>query len=126
MSRPKKCRRICALPDNIGFTPLEKYSGQVVMTADEYEAIRLVDYEKLTQEQCALQMNVSRTTVTFIYETARFKIADAIVNGKRLTVEGGNITVCENSGNCCGICGKISCINCMKNCVKKDALKNND
>ena len=52
--------------------------------------IRLVDYEKRTHEQCAQQMQISRTTVTEIYEKARFKVADAIVNGKPLLIGVGH------------------------------------
>lgn len=59
------------------------------MTVDEYEAVRLLDVEGLTQEACADRMNVARTTVTAIYDSARKKIADAIVHGKRLLIAGG-------------------------------------
>ena len=59
------------------------------MTVDEYEALRLLDAEGLTQEGCADRMNVSRTTVTAIYDSARKKIADALVHGKRLLISGG-------------------------------------
>jgi predicted DNA-binding protein (UPF0251 family) len=52
------------------------------MTIDEYETIRLIDLEKLTQEECATQMNISRTTVQGIYDVARKKIAESLVNGK--------------------------------------------
>ena len=61
----------------------------VRMTVDEYEAVRLLDAEGLTQEACADRMNVARTTVTAIYDSARKKIADAIVHGKRLLIAGG-------------------------------------
>ncbi len=61
----------------------------VILSTDEYEAIRLVDFEKKTHEQCAQQMDISRTTVTEIYERARFKLADSIVNGKRLVIDHG-------------------------------------
>ena len=61
----------------------------VRMTVDEYEAVRLLDVEGLTQEACADRMNVARTTVTAIYDSARKKIADAIVHGKRLLIAGG-------------------------------------
>ena len=70
-------------PDDI--TPDES----VRMTVDEYEAVRLLDAEGLTQEACADRMNVARTTVTAIYDSARKKIADAIVHGKRLLIAGG-------------------------------------
>ena len=70
-------------PDDI--TPDES----VRMTVDEYEAVRLLDAEGLTQEACADRMNVARTTVTAIYDSARKKLADAIVHGKRLLIAGG-------------------------------------
>ena len=59
------------------------------MTLDEYEAIRLLDLENLQQEQAAAQMGVARTTVQLIYNNARRKLADCLVNGKRLVIEGG-------------------------------------
>lgn len=101
--RPHKCRTICALPKAGGFEPIGKVCEHaVVMSLDEYEVIRLIDLEGLTQEQCAAQINVSRTTVTGIYESVRRKIADAIVNQKRLIIEGGNYRVCEGRGKGCG------------------------
>lgn len=67
---------------------------QVRMTVDEFEALRLLDSEGLTQEECAKQMNIARTTVTAIYESARRKVAEALVGGKRLLIVGGT---CEFS-----------------------------
>ncbi len=96
MARPTRCRRVCAEPACPGFTPRgETQAGEVVLTVDEYEVIRLVDYEKRTHAQCAAQMEVSRTTVTEIYESARFKLSDSLVNGKALTVAGGHYRVCQ-------------------------------
>jgi predicted Fe-Mo cluster-binding NifX family protein len=60
------------------------------MTVDEFEALRLLDDEGLTQEACASRMNIARTTVTAIYDSARKKVADALVNGKRLLITGGH------------------------------------
>jgi hypothetical protein len=76
----------------------------VTLTLDEFEVIRLVDFERRTHEQCADMMDVSRTTVTEIYESARFKLADSIVNGKRLEIAGGNYRLCDGSAN--PTCGK--------------------
>lgn len=106
MARPSKCRRICKMPENLEFSPKTGKQEVIIMTMDEYEVIRLMDDLSMTQEQCALQMNIARTTVTMIYENARRKMADMLVHGKRLRIEGGNIIVCENAQSCCGNCGK--------------------
>ncbi len=93
MARPKKWRRVCCLPNNKHFGPLNSSSEMVStinMTVVEYEAIRLIDLEGLTQEECASQMGVSRTTVQGIYIEARKKIAKTLVNGNRLFIEGGD------------------------------------
>ena len=78
-----------------------------LLTLDEYEVIRLVDLEKKTHEQCAAQMDISRTTVTEIYETARGKIARCIVLGQRLVIAGGNYRLCEGREHT--RCGKCCC-----------------
>jgi len=70
-------------PDDI------KATEEIRMTVDEFEALRLLDGEGLTQEACAARMNIARTTVTAIYDSARKKIADSLVNGKRLLITGG-------------------------------------
>ncbi len=91
MSRPFRCRKIEHLPVYRSFSPDDITAAESVqMTVDEYEALRLMDSEGLTQEACAARMNVSRTTVTAIYDSARKKVADALVNGKRLLITGGH------------------------------------
>lgn len=104
MPRPQRRRRVCSEPEYTEFMPKGSTGYDVViLSTDEYEAIRLVDFEKKTHEQCALQMDISRTTVTEIYERARFKLADSIVNGKRLVIEGGSYRLCGGTAkNCCG------------------------
>lgn len=107
MPRPQRCRRICAMPQGKGFLPLEhphSAGPPVEFGVDEYEAIRLLDLEGMTQEECAAQMEVSRTTVTGIYETARRKLAEALVQGRGLLVQGGSYRLCEEEtpeGGCC-------------------------
>ena len=77
MPRPFRCRRIGQMPVCRSFSPDEQIEFETVrMTLDEYEALRLLDSEGLTQEQCAARMNVSRPTVAAIYESARRKVAD--------------------------------------------------
>ena len=98
MARPRRCRRVCAEPDYGSFRPDGIPGGEsVTLTVDEYEVIRLIDLEKLTHEQCAKRMDISRTTVTEIYETAREKIADSIVNGRVLLIAGGDYRLCDGS-----------------------------
>lgn len=105
MPRPQRCRRICCEPEFEKFSPSEAAdTGSVVLTLDEFEVIRLVDLEKQTHEQCAQRMDISRTTVTEICESARQKIADCLVNGKKLIISGGNYRLCE--GGAVKGCGK--------------------
>ena len=108
MPRPQRCRRICGKPKFACFHPeAASECEEIMLTLDEYEVIRLVDLEKLTHEECAKQMDVSRTTVTEIYESARQKIADSIVNGRRLRIEGGSYRICGGADSCgrSGRCG---------------------
>ena len=91
MPRPLRCRRIEQLPVYRSFSPDDTTAtDNVLMTVDEFEALRLLDNEGLTQEACASRMNIARTTVTAIYDSARKKVADALVNGKRLLITGGH------------------------------------
>ena len=112
MPRPVRVRRVCEEPKYTRFVPTgaDKIESRV-LTIEEYEVIRHVDYQKMTHEECAKQMAISRTTVTEIYETARYKVADAIINGKVLCIEGGNYRVCEGS-ECCASLG----ITCGEDC----------
>ena len=102
MPRPIRCRRIEKMPAFRSFSPDDvKPAESVFMTVDEYEALRLLDDEGLTQEACAVRMNVARTTVTAIYDSARKKVAEALVHGKRLLITGGccefsPVEICQN------------------------------
>ena len=93
MARRTQCRRIGAYPDCWLFSPEEGARETVQLSLDEYECIRLLDREGLTQEQCAGRMGVGRTTVTAIYDSARKKIAEALVEGKALRIGGGSYTL---------------------------------
>jgi uncharacterized protein len=96
MPRPKCCRHIGAMPGKTFFQPEGESPSPfeaVLLTLDEYEAIRLADLEGLYQEQAASRMNVSRQTFGRIVEAAHRKLADVIVNGKALRIEGGPVSL---------------------------------
>jgi predicted DNA-binding protein (UPF0251 family) len=94
MPRPQKSRRICRYPDYWSFAPDQDAANDAVtLTLDEFETIRLIDYQEKTQEQCAADMNVARTTVTAIYDSARKKLASVLVEGRRVIISGGNYTL---------------------------------
>lgn len=104
MPRPPHCRRITGTPNCRVFKPQGipcSVLDEVTLSEDEWEAIRLADLEKMYQEQAAEQMNVSRQTFGRIVESAHRKIADAIVNGKSLRIEGGSVELTEG-GPCRG------------------------
>ncbi len=73
----------------------------VAMTLDEYESVRLIDLLGMTQEQCAAQMDVARTTAQAIYNSARVKLAECLVNQRELKIGGGDYILCENKGEDC-------------------------
>ncbi len=94
MARPKRCRRICGYPNYWGFVPEGKEPEETVfIMLDELETLKLMDYQKLTQDECASVMGVSRATIAGIYDKARFKLADAMINGKRIRVTGGTYVI---------------------------------
>ena len=103
MPRPRKWRTVCCMPEIQEFGPTNQRIDEfVILSIDQYETIRLIDLEGLTQEECASQMNVARTTVQGIYDEARSIIADAIVNGKSMKIEGGSFKLCEDHSRPCG------------------------
>ena len=107
MPRPMKCRKVCHFPKVLKFLPSDKKDKepQILLTVDEYETIRLLDKEGYSQEQCAGFMQVARTTVQRIYESARKKIADAIIDGHPLRIEGGDFWICNGQSSNCGLGG---------------------
>ena len=81
------------MPSSLHFGPDSETTSceaPILMALDEYECIRLIDYEGLTQEQCAVQMDAARTTIQALYSSARRKLAQCIVDGRKLHITGGN------------------------------------
>lgn len=106
MSRPRKCRKVCCLPAEKEFIPVGVCNIQhyIVMTVDEYEAIRLIDYQNFSQEECGEYMQIARTTVQQIYTNARKKLAKVLVDGLPLKIEGGDYMLCDGKEHSCD-CG---------------------
>lgn len=106
MARPPRCRRVEFLPQVTYFKPAEvPLTGleEVQLTVEELEALRLKDLEGLEQEECAARMDVSRPTFQRILAAARAKVAEALVTGKAIRVEGGNF---------CAPGLRLLCVNC--------------
>lgn len=96
MPRPRQCRRVARLPEVTYYKPRGiplSVLQHVELTVDEFEAIRLADLEHLYQEEAARRMNVSRQTFGRILDAGHAKVADALVNGKALSIEGGPVEI---------------------------------
>jgi predicted DNA-binding protein (UPF0251 family) len=108
MARPTKWRKIENVPTVPYFIPSDKDFPEAeknILKLEELEAIRLKDLEGMEQEECAAKMGVSRPTFQRILSSAREKIADSLINGKTILIEGGNFTlnICPVK---CSHCGK--------------------
>lgn len=93
MARPRKARKIINPPKMKGFRPFGMQScvkESVRLKFEEYESLRLINYEMLPQDVAARQMNISRPTFTRIYNRALKVIAKSFVEGKAVNIEGGN------------------------------------
>jgi uncharacterized protein len=104
--RPKRLRKMSGLPLISGLKPYggEAGRGKVFLHLEEYEAIRLCDYEMMNHLNASRAMNISRPTLTRIYTAARRKIAQAMVEGKQIIIEGGKIYFDSEWYGCSG-CG---------------------
>ncbi len=128
MPRPKRLRRVIRPPMIKGLNSYGERllkSEPVLLWLEEYEAIRWCDYELKTQAEAAQLMNVSRPTLTRIYESARRKMALVLTEGRDLRVEGGKVVIdgewsvcpaCDSIFNnaglpeeagCCPLCGNL-------------------
>ena len=103
MPRPLKCRRVAFLPGATYFKPAGiplKALEEVCLSVEEVEAIRLKDLDGLEQEEGAAKMNISRPTFQRILASARQKVAEALLKGKAIRIEGGNFEMSPVSFRC--------------------------
>ena len=103
MARPKHCRIVDQEPESYYFKPsgVPKVSlKEVVLTMDEWEAIRLADFKSLYQDDAAKKMNVSRATFGRIVEDARKKVAQALILGHALKIKGGDFKMTARNFTC--------------------------
>ncbi len=112
MPRPKRCRKVCSMPRVSEFTPIGEAADFVVLTVDEYESIRLIDKQGFSQKECAVYMQIARTTAQQVYNSARQKIASALVDGKGLRIAGGDYRLCDGTESFCG------CGGCSRHCTE--------
>ncbi len=116
MPRPRKCRKVCCLPGILEFAPTGVGGNRpaIIMTVDEYETIRLIDREGFSQEECGTSMQIARTTVQQIYSSARRKLAQALVDGRPLRIDGGDYQLCSDEEPFC------RCGGCLKHRLLRD------
>lgn len=112
MPKPKKERKV-QLPPTITYfkpqgIPMSQLE-QIILNVDEYEAVRLVDYENMDQEAASKKLGISRPTCARIVAEAHKKIAEAITLGKAIRIEGGNFKLVQNRLRCkdCGTSWKV-------------------
>jgi uncharacterized protein len=109
MPRPRRNRFVYEPPLFTEFKPVGIAAKSLLrnrLTLDEYEAVRLADYQGYSHEEAAAEMQISRSTFSRLVVVARKKIADSMVNGKALSIEGGNIHFRYNIIRCLN-CGNI-------------------
>ena len=103
MTRPTKWRRVAFMPEIAYFKPAgvpQSILDKVLLSVEEAEAIRLKDLEGLQQEECAERMRISRPTFHRVLESARSKLADALINGKAIKIEGGSFEMAMRRFRC--------------------------
>ena len=103
MVKPKKDRHVMHPPFVFYFKPrgIPMFAlDQIVVSVDEYEAIRLADYEKLKHNEASKKMKISRPTFTRLLNVGHKKISDALVNGKAIKIEGGNFILLKKRFHC--------------------------
>jgi predicted DNA-binding protein (UPF0251 family) len=103
MARPIKWRLVGLIPQVTYFKPAGvplRTLEEVALTVEEAEAIRLKDLEGLEQEECAERMRISRPTFHRVLQSARRKVAEVLINGKALRIQGGNFALPSQAFQC--------------------------
>lgn len=103
MGRQPLWRRVNCLPQTTYYKPAGIPLAQlqeIRLSIEEMEAIRLKDIEGLEQEECAEKMNISRSTFVRELNSGRKKIADALINGKAIRIQGGNFEMVKRRFRC--------------------------
>ena len=121
MARHPRCRMVCKMPISPEFIPsnVGENEQEFILCVEEYEALRLIDVECFSQEECSKYMDVARTTVQQIYSDARKKVSSALVEGRKLRIEGGSYRLCDGKEEACG-CGGCKRHKRNKGCFEKE------
>ena len=106
MGRPRRCRRVFFNPRITHFKPAGVFlrdMENVILTRDELEAIRLIDFEKVGQSKAGKKMKISQPTLSRVLKSAREKLADAVINGKAIKIKGGDFEMIQQRGRGLGL-----------------------
>lgn len=117
IARPTKRKTVCGIPEVSEFIQRgEQGEGLdiVFLTLEEYETIRLIDKERMTHEECAEQMEISRPSVTLLYSSAREKLAEFLIEGGMLKIQGGHYKLCQGKHKGC----------CRRKCHQEEKEEN--
>ena len=101
MPRPRICRRISFMPEVTYFKPAGVTMAKLdetILTIDEYEVVRLIDFEGVEQNKASKKMKISQPTLSRLLKSARKKISDAIINGKAIKIQGGTYKMVNQKG----------------------------
>ena len=124
MPRPNKPRRVCRLPVYTHFFSqgqnAHTHEQGLLLSIEEYETVRLLDYLGMTQQEAARQMGTGRTTVQALYTQARRKLARFLVEGTPLTIEGGSYQLCSRPLHQKQQCSSLKNVCCSSNAFGKE------
>jgi predicted DNA-binding protein (UPF0251 family) len=98
MPRPQKVKTVCCASEFYYGHP-KKHKETIQITVEQFETIRLIDYENLNQDEASKLMNVARTTVQALYDQARTLIATALIESKGIQVGGGHYELCDEDAH---------------------------